>query len=91
MPAEPLPARYPWPVATLSRRDVEHVAHLARLGLTEEEVKRMQAESVSQRTNFVGDGPEVFGHQGTIGIQAQCLGQQLVAGHRLPVTVARGW
>ena len=27
-------------VATLSRRDVEHVAHLARLGLSDEEVTR---------------------------------------------------
>lgn len=32
------------PVATLSRRDVEHVAHLARLGLTDEEVTQLEGE-----------------------------------------------
>jgi aspartyl-tRNA(Asn)/glutamyl-tRNA(Gln) amidotransferase subunit C len=31
-------------VATLSRRDVEHVAHLARLGLTEEEVTELEGQ-----------------------------------------------
>jgi aspartyl-tRNA(Asn)/glutamyl-tRNA(Gln) amidotransferase subunit C len=31
-------------VATLSRRDVEHVAHLARLGLTEEELTRLEGQ-----------------------------------------------
>jgi aspartyl-tRNA(Asn)/glutamyl-tRNA(Gln) amidotransferase subunit C len=31
-------------VATLSRRDVEHVAHLARLGLTDEELDRLQSQ-----------------------------------------------
>jgi aspartyl-tRNA(Asn)/glutamyl-tRNA(Gln) amidotransferase subunit C len=31
-------------VATLSRRDVEHVAHLARLGLTEEELSRLEGQ-----------------------------------------------
>jgi aspartyl-tRNA(Asn)/glutamyl-tRNA(Gln) amidotransferase subunit C len=33
--------RYPWPVAILSRGDVEHVAHLARLGLSDDEVARL--------------------------------------------------
>jgi aspartyl-tRNA(Asn)/glutamyl-tRNA(Gln) amidotransferase subunit C len=31
-------------MATLSRRDVEHVAHLARLGLTDEELSRLEGE-----------------------------------------------
>jgi len=31
-------------VATLSRRDVEHVAHLARLGLTEAEVVELEGQ-----------------------------------------------
>lgn len=31
-------------VATLSRRDVEHVAHLARLGLSDDEVARLEHE-----------------------------------------------
>jgi aspartyl-tRNA(Asn)/glutamyl-tRNA(Gln) amidotransferase subunit C len=31
-------------VSTLSRRDVEHVAHLARLGLSEAEIERLQGE-----------------------------------------------
>jgi aspartyl-tRNA(Asn)/glutamyl-tRNA(Gln) amidotransferase subunit C len=31
-------------VATLSRKDVEHVAHLARLGLTEEELGRLEGQ-----------------------------------------------
>jgi aspartyl-tRNA(Asn)/glutamyl-tRNA(Gln) amidotransferase subunit C len=31
-------------VATLSRRDVEHVAHLARLGLTEQEVTELEGQ-----------------------------------------------
>lgn len=31
-------------MATLSRRDVEHVAHLARLGLTEEELARLEGQ-----------------------------------------------
>ncbi len=31
-------------VATLSRADVEHVAHLARLALTEEELGRLELE-----------------------------------------------
>ena len=43
-PTEDGQARYPWPVATLSRRDVEHVAHLARLGLTEEEVTELEGQ-----------------------------------------------
>ena len=32
------------PVATLSRRDVEHVAHLARLGLSDEELTRLEGQ-----------------------------------------------
>ena len=32
------------PVATLSRSDVEHVAHLARLGLSEEEVTELEGQ-----------------------------------------------
>ncbi len=36
--------RYPWPVATLSRRDVEHVAHLARLGLSQEEITLLEGQ-----------------------------------------------
>jgi aspartyl-tRNA(Asn)/glutamyl-tRNA(Gln) amidotransferase subunit C len=31
-------------VATLSRRDVEHVAHLARLGLSEDEVTELEGQ-----------------------------------------------
>ena len=31
-------------MATLSRRDVEHVAHLARLGLSEEELARLESQ-----------------------------------------------
>jgi len=31
-------------MATLSRKDVEHVAHLARLGLTEEEFERLEGQ-----------------------------------------------
>jgi aspartyl-tRNA(Asn)/glutamyl-tRNA(Gln) amidotransferase subunit C len=31
-------------VATLSRADVEHVAHLARLGLSEEELARLEGQ-----------------------------------------------
>jgi aspartyl-tRNA(Asn)/glutamyl-tRNA(Gln) amidotransferase subunit C len=31
-------------VATLSRRDVEHVAYLARLGLTDEELDRLEGQ-----------------------------------------------
>ena len=31
-------------MATLSRADVEHVAHLARLGLTEDELTRLEGE-----------------------------------------------
>jgi aspartyl-tRNA(Asn)/glutamyl-tRNA(Gln) amidotransferase subunit C len=31
-------------VATLSRSDVEHVAHLARLGLTEDELSRLEGQ-----------------------------------------------
>ncbi len=31
-------------VASLSRSDVEHVAHLARLGLTEEELSRLEGQ-----------------------------------------------
>ncbi len=31
-------------MATLSRRDVEHVAHLARLGLTERELARLEGQ-----------------------------------------------
>lgn len=37
-------ARYPSQVTTLSRADVEHVAHLARLGLTEEELMRLESQ-----------------------------------------------
>jgi aspartyl-tRNA(Asn)/glutamyl-tRNA(Gln) amidotransferase subunit C len=32
------------PMANLTRADVEHVAHLARLGLTEEELARLQGQ-----------------------------------------------
>ena len=31
-------------MATLSRADVEHVAHLARLGLTDDELTRLEGE-----------------------------------------------
>lgn len=31
-------------MATLSRKDVEHVAHLARLGLTEDELARLEGQ-----------------------------------------------
>ncbi len=33
-----------WPMATLSRRDVVHVAHLARLGLSEDELARLEGQ-----------------------------------------------
>jgi aspartyl-tRNA(Asn)/glutamyl-tRNA(Gln) amidotransferase subunit C len=36
--------RYHPPMATLSRADVEHVAHLARLGLTDEELARLEGQ-----------------------------------------------
>ena len=36
--------RYPVLVATLTRRDVEHVAHLARLGLSDEEVTQLEGQ-----------------------------------------------
>ena len=35
---------YPSGVATLSRGDVEHVAHLARLGLTDDELARLEGQ-----------------------------------------------
>jgi aspartyl-tRNA(Asn)/glutamyl-tRNA(Gln) amidotransferase subunit C len=44
-------------VATLSRRDVEHVAHLARLGLTPDELDRLQGQLnhiVDQYAKLVG-------------------------------------
>lgn len=31
-------------MATLSRKDVQHVAHLARLGLSEEELSRLEGQ-----------------------------------------------
>jgi aspartyl-tRNA(Asn)/glutamyl-tRNA(Gln) amidotransferase subunit C len=31
-------------VSTLSRKDVEHVAHLARLGLTQDELTRLEGQ-----------------------------------------------
>jgi aspartyl-tRNA(Asn)/glutamyl-tRNA(Gln) amidotransferase subunit C len=37
-------ARYHRGMATLSRSDVEHVAHLARLGLTDEELGRLEGQ-----------------------------------------------
>ncbi len=37
-PTERRARRYPLAVATLTRSDVEHVAHLARLGLSDEEI-----------------------------------------------------
>jgi len=36
--------RYDRPMATLSRSDVEHVAHLARLGLTADELDRLEGQ-----------------------------------------------
>ena len=36
--------RYHRPMATLSRADVEHVAHLARLGLTDDELARLEGQ-----------------------------------------------
>ena len=36
--------RYHRGMATLSRSDVEHVAHLARLGLTDEELGRLEGQ-----------------------------------------------
>jgi aspartyl-tRNA(Asn)/glutamyl-tRNA(Gln) amidotransferase subunit C len=38
------PVGYHRPVATLSRADVEHVAHLARLGMTEDELARLEGQ-----------------------------------------------
>jgi len=38
------PVRYDRPVPALSRADVEHVAHLARLGLAEDELTRLETE-----------------------------------------------
>jgi aspartyl-tRNA(Asn)/glutamyl-tRNA(Gln) amidotransferase subunit C len=37
-------APYPWAVAKLTRSDVEHVAHLARLGLSAEEVTLLEGQ-----------------------------------------------
>ena len=39
-----LPERYHRRMAAITRADVEHVAHLARLHLTDEEIDRMQAQ-----------------------------------------------
>ena len=39
-----LPERYHRRMASISRDDVEHVAHLARLHLTDDEIDRMQAQ-----------------------------------------------
>ena len=36
--------RYPEPVASLTRRDVEHVAHLARLGLSPAEIALLEGQ-----------------------------------------------
>ncbi len=36
--------RYHRAMATLSRADVEHVAHLARLGLTDDELARLEGQ-----------------------------------------------
>ena len=36
--------RYPVAMASLSRADVAHVAHLARLGLTDEELARLEGQ-----------------------------------------------
>lgn len=36
--------RYPSRMATLSRKDVEHVAHLARLALSEAELARLEGQ-----------------------------------------------
>ena len=36
--------RYHRAMATLSRADVEHVAHLARLGLTDDELDRLEGQ-----------------------------------------------
>lgn len=36
--------RYPSAVAALSRRDVEHVAHLARLGLSADEITLLEGQ-----------------------------------------------
>jgi len=37
-------ATYHRPMATLSRADVEHVAHLARLGLADDELARLEGQ-----------------------------------------------
>lgn len=39
-----LPERYHRCMASISRDDVEHVAHLARLHLTDDEIDRMQTQ-----------------------------------------------
>ena len=36
--------RYAWDVATLTRNDVEHVARLARLGLTDSEITALEGQ-----------------------------------------------
>jgi len=38
------PSLYPLGVVTLSRSDVEHVAYLARLGLADDELARLEAQ-----------------------------------------------
>jgi len=44
MSEKPAGLRYDRPMATLSRADVEHVAHLARLGLTEDELTLLEGQ-----------------------------------------------
>ena len=71
-------------MATLSRKDVEHVAYLARLGLTEEELTRLEShtlhfegllvssEAVGRRLDFLLQ--EMAREANTIGAKSQDVG-----------------
>ena len=50
-PRRPRVRGYPWRVASLSRDDVAHVAHLARLGLTEQELRGWRGSSTTSSTS----------------------------------------
>ncbi len=74
-------------MATLSRADVEHVAHLARLGLTEDELTRLEGQ-----LNHILDQYEILARLDTEAIPPTAQTIELenilrddVAGPSLPV------